>query len=125
MIGYNASNRKTGTGTSAPFSIEVVRLNSPNGGETFQSGQNFDIRWSTHGTKRPVNSIRLAYTKDGGITWNSIDKVPADPESFGWRVPSVREPKTMCKVKISLLDEKGLVVGSDISNGYFTIQPAP
>jgi hypothetical protein len=34
-------------------------------------------------------------------------------------------PKTKCKVKVVLRDQKGVIQGSDMSDGVFTIQPGP
>jgi hypothetical protein len=82
VSGYNASNVKVGTDVSdAPFTIEVVRLISPNGGgNALVSGNTYTITWDTPGlTKSDVASVKLLLTTDGGSTWNVIDTVTGNP----------------------------------------------
>ena len=97
---------------------------SPNGGETLTSGQSWMITWDTYATSRPVRSVRLLYTKDYEAHWETIMSMPDNYGSWSWRVPSVRERKDACKVKIELRDADG-VVAEDKSLGYFKIDPAP
>jgi len=125
VIGYNANNIKVGADRSdGPFTIEVVKLNTPNGGETLTSGTSYTITWTTNSTKKPVSKVILSYTKDGGMTWKVIDKLTSNDGTYGWTVPSVLSPKTKCKVKVVLKDSAGNTVGSDASDMWFTIAPA-
>jgi hypothetical protein len=127
VIGYNGSNTKVGKDISdAPFTIEVVKLTSPNGGETLTSGDSLSITWTTNDTKNPVEKVILFYTKNGGVTWKPITTITdSNPGSFDWTVPTVIKEKTTCKVKVILKDANDKIVGSDISDYYFVIQPAP
>jgi hypothetical protein len=50
---------------------------------------------------------------------------PSDDRSFIWTVPPVTKAKTKCKVKIVLKDINDRTVGSDVSDGFFTILPSP
>ncbi|MGQ9854168.1 MAG: hypothetical protein ACUVTG_12315, partial [Candidatus Oleimicrobiaceae bacterium] len=45
--------------------------------------------------------------------------------SYTWTPPVVSAPQTNCKVKVLLKDSSDKTVGSDISDGYFTIIPPP
>jgi uncharacterized delta-60 repeat protein len=122
VIGYDSSGIKIGGDISdAPFTIEVVKLESPNGGVTYTSGDPLTITWTTNGTKRDVAKVKLYYTKDGGTTWNKITREDGNPGSYQWQVPCVKKDKASYKVKVILLDESGNIVGEDVSNGYFTI----
>jgi len=130
VIGYNASGKQVGSDRSGlPFAIEVVELTSPNGGETLTSGAAYNIAWTIHDTTDPINQVVLFYTKNGGQTWNLVATLPAGTYSPGsysypWTVPSVGTVrKTKCKVKVVLKNAKGATRGSDLSDGYFTIQP--
>jgi hypothetical protein len=74
--------------------------------------------------------VKLLYTKDGGTTWKVIDNdLLANPGQFVWNVPLVNAPRGKCKIKLILLDSLdslgGMHTGSDATDGYFTIQPAP
>jgi hypothetical protein len=120
---YDSSGAKIGADRSdAPFTIEVVKLTSPNGGDTLTSGDIHTVTWATNNTKNPVAKVKLYYTKDGGSTWNSIFTFrDTNPGSYDWQVPCVRNDKASCKVKVTLFDDSGNIVGEDASNGYFTI----
>jgi C1A family cysteine protease len=111
--------------SDARFSIEVVELTSPNGGEPVPSGGSWEITWTTNVPKNPVASVKLYYTMDNGLTWKTIPAPPDNTGSYLWSVPGVTKDKTKCKVKVILKDTKGNVVGSDVSASTFTITPNP
>jgi hypothetical protein len=124
VVGFNASGIKVGEDQSdSTFTIEVVKLTSPDGGETLTSGSTHTITWRTNATIRPVASAKLFRTMNGGSTWTLIKTLTGNPGSYNWKVPSVTVPKTQCKVKVVLRDSGGVTVGSDISDAFFTIQP--
>jgi hypothetical protein len=124
IIGYDISGILLDNDDSdSTFTIEVVRVTSPNGGETFVSGNVHAITWQTNGTIRPVAKTELYYTNDSGSTWKLITTLEANPESYTWKIPSVKWEKTKCKAKVILKDASGKIIGRDSSNKYFTIQP--
>jgi len=124
VIGYDDSEEKVATDESnSAFTIAVVEVTSPNGGETLLSGTPYAIEWETYGTKKPVTKVVLKYTKNGGKTWNKIQILGGNPGLYDWTVPGVPKTKSKCKVKVVLKDAKGNTVGSDTSDGYFTIEP--
>jgi hypothetical protein len=127
VVGFNASGAAVGRDQSdAPFTIEVLRLTSPNGGEPpITSGGQHTITWTANATVAEVHHIVLSYTLNNGLSWKKIDTAgdSADDGSFIWNVPDVANPKENCKVKIVLKDGFGNTVGSDASDGVFTIQP--
>jgi hypothetical protein len=102
----------------------VVRLTAPNGGEVLYPGQVVPILWETHGTKRTVAEVRVYFTKDGERTWDPIGVVPDNPESYdNWTVPAVSRTRRKCKVKVVLVDERGLRLGADTSDAFCVIEP--
>jgi TolB protein len=124
VIGNNALGGSVGQDISnGPFTIEVVKLTSPNGGETWKSGTIHAITWTTNGTASTVAKCRLRYTKDGGTTWITIKTRPDNPGSYNWTVPPVAGVKKKCKVKVILFDSLGNQLGTDVSNSKFTITP--
>ena len=125
VIGYDGSDKKVGADTSdEPFTIEVVRVTSPDGGETLTSGDPQTITWTTHETKKDVERVTLLYTKNGAKRWNKIATLNGNPGSYDeWTVPDVPKTKSKCKVKVVLKDVNGKTVGRDRSDGYFTIGP--
>jgi hypothetical protein len=121
VIGYDSNGTPIGEGISnKPFTIEVVRVTSPNGGETLTSGNTLTIQWKTNKTIRPVAKTVLKYTTDGS-TWKKIKTLTDNPESFNWKVPA--ESSTKCKVKVILKDASGVNIGTDVSDKVFKIQP--
>jgi hypothetical protein len=122
--GYDSNGVKKTSVISKPFTIEVVKLSSPDGGETLTSNTTWPITWNTGATKTPVAKIILKYTKNGGRTWKVITRITgSDPGTYDWNIPVVSKEKSKCRVKIILQDANGKVVGSDISDNYFTISP--
>ena len=120
----NSSGAQIGADASdAPFTIEVVRLDNPNGGESLTSEATATIRWTTNATVRSVAKVKLLYTIDGGTTWKAITTVTGDPGSVPWTVPTVNAEKTNCKVRVILQDSAGASLGKDNSDLKFTIHP--
>ena len=121
VIGYNAGGAMITEDTSdRPFTIEVVRVMSPNGGETLTSGRTWTIKWVTNKTIRPVAKTVLQYTTDG-TNWVPIKTLTGNPGNYTWTIPNVSF--TTCKVKVILKDAGGTKVGTDTSNKNFTIGP--
>jgi hypothetical protein len=121
VIGYDSNSVKVGEDISdKPFTIEVVRVTSLNGGETLKSGDKVTIQWITNRTIRPVAKTVLKYTTNRS-TWNAIKTLTGNPGSFNWKVPAASSTK--CKVKVILKDESGTNIGTDTSDKVFTIQP--
>jgi hypothetical protein len=116
VIGYDAGGAMITEDTSdKPFTIEVVRVMSPNGGETLTSGTKWTIKWQTNKTINPVTNVTATNGTHGAKT------LTGNPGSYNWTVPSVSSTK--CKVKVILKDAGGTKVGTDTSNKNFTIGP--
>jgi hypothetical protein len=122
--GNDNSGLQIGTDKSDKlFSIEVVKLTSPNGGEIVTSGTTSTITWQTNGTIRPVREVKLYYSTNGGVTWKLIATLGGNPGSYIWTVPSVTKVTNRCRVKLELKDGSAKTIGIDSTDGYFTIQP--
>lgn len=129
VTGYNLFYKKVGRDRSnSRFKIEVMGITSPSGGEILTSDDPvlFPITWDTHLTKKPVAKAEVFYTKDGGASWSRIALIKgSNPGLFSWRIPIVRQTKTRCRIKVVLKDAAGYRLATDISPGYFTINPLP
>jgi len=135
VVGYKANGVSVGSDLSdAPFTIEVIKLTSPDGGNKLYSEATEILTWRVNATKEEVASVKLSYTRNNGITWlpietlrppittpNSIMGPVWPPTSYEWTVPPVPATKSKCKVKIVLKSAKGVTLGSDMSDGVFTI----
>ena len=122
--GYDSKSRLLSADRSrAPFTIEVVKLTAPYGGQTLTSNASFEVTWTTNQTVRDVHSVNILYTIDGGATWKPAGKVDANPGTYQWTAPHVAVAKTKCNVKVVLKDQHGVPVGSDTGSAFFAIQP--
>jgi C1A family cysteine protease len=118
--GYDEYNRLVSYDRSdQPFKIEIVRLNSPNGGTAVAPGGTFRVSWTTHATKNPVAKAKVYFTKDGGTTWKLVDTLEGDPSYYDWWVPNVNSNR--CKVRVVLKDIYGETIGKDSNEGVFPI----
>jgi hypothetical protein len=72
---------------------------------------------------RHYTSGVLSYSLDNGTTWKAIPATISGTDTFFDWIPSVTKTKTKCKVKLILKDASGKKVGTDISDGVFTINP--
>ena len=92
-----------------------IRVNSPNGGETWQAGSTQNIQWSS----TYVTNIKIEYSADNGINYSTIiASTPASAGQYSWVVPN--NPSTNCKIRIS--NSSNLTV-YDVSDAVFTISP--
>ena len=120
--GYDGSGGKLGSDVSdAPFTISVVNVTSPNGGEIVDAGSIIDVTWSTD-TSVPVSLTKLIYTTDDGITWNLMAGSPisGNPGTYQWTVPQISSSR--CRVKVVLLKADDTMAATDKGNANFTIR---
>ena len=124
VIGFNSSGTKVGEYVSSfPFTMEVVKVVSPQNGETLKSGDIRTITWQTNGTVKPVTSVKLSYSTDGGISWITMKTLKSNTGTYDWIVPTVSNLSTGCKVKVVLKSAGETTVGNAVSSGVFTIHP--
>lgn len=124
VTGFDAANAVVGTDQSnAVITIEVVRLTSPNGGESLASGATQAITWTNNATRFPVGRVRLAYSLNGGRTWRTITTIIGNPGTFDWTVPTVTTANPNFKVRVILLRTSTVNLGQDVSDNVFTVHP--
>lgn len=88
----------------------------PAGGEELQAGTTENITWTSVG----ITSVKIEFTSNNGLTWNSIHSNYSNTGSYSWNVPNVAS--TQCKIKISDATDESMYAES---GNTFTIQPAP
>jgi hypothetical protein len=99
----------------APFTITppFVQVDSPNGGEVWETGITKSITWSFLG----IDRVSIEYSLDNGSTWNMIsNNAAASARSISWKVPDTVSEN--CLVRISDASNASL---SDVSDGVFKI----
>ena len=131
VIGYDAARtKKIGSDTSdATFTIEVVTVISPNGGEVFHAGEDKTMEWRACSD---AVKFDLKLSLDNGATWYFLDDgdTPGVIEgkgvtgtTFTTKIlpPSTGNKKT-CLLKVIAYNAEGKQIGSDTSDKPFTIE---
>ncbi len=111
----DAANPDVFDASDAVFTIfipQALAVTSPNGGESWTTGESHDITWSSAGA---VGSIAIDYSTDNGSSWTAVAAGEANDGNFAWTVPDI--PSTTCLVRVS--DEDG--DPADQSDSAFTI----
>ena len=97
----------TNSGTALDLSPPLVALDSPNGGESWETGSVQDILW-TATDNFGVTAIDLAYSTDGGATWpQTIDTGLANSGSYSWTVPDLDNASV--RIRVTAHDAAGFV----------------
>jgi hypothetical protein len=121
VIGYNGQGVKVATDTSAQsFVINHVRLDSHNGGQLLDAGGTETVTWTTR-EGLAATTAKVYYSIDKGMTWIYSGQTSAGAGSYAWQVPSIKKPKSTCRVKVTLFNGSTRV-GSDKSDGNFTVR---
>ena len=94
--------------------VKSITLTSPIGGEVWDANTSKTITWAAVG----VTDVKLEFTTNNGLTWNTIQNSIPNTGSFSWAVPNTQS--TQCKVRVS--DVSGSP--SYESPSTFTIKPA-
>ncbi|RZN36772.1 MAG: hypothetical protein EF813_06335 [Methanosarcinales archaeon] len=95
----------------------VVTVNSPDGGENWKAGTAEEIRW-TATDNVGVTSVDIAYSTDGGATYQMITTGISDSGAYNWTIPNTASGT--CLVKVIAHDAAGNA-GEGVSDAAFTI----
>jgi hypothetical protein len=101
---------------SGPTKVTVL---SPNGGEVLPGGSTFTITWSAPAA---AISFSLQYSLNSGKSWQAVSSRKVTGTSYNWKVPKVSSNQTGCFVRVTGYNSGGHVVGTDQSDGPFTIE---
>jgi hypothetical protein len=79
--------------------VPAAHIVEPAGGEVLLNGATQVIRWNATDTNNAaLANVDLAYSLDGGTTWNAIANAIADSGSFNWVVPAGTSSSAMVRV---------------------------
>jgi len=79
--------------------VPAAHIVEPAGGEVLLNGATQVIRWNATDTNdAALANVDLAYSLDGGTTWNAIANAIADSGSFNWVVPAGASTSAMVRV---------------------------
>lgn len=95
------------------YSQATIQLTSPNGEESWKSGSNQSITWSSSG----ITNIKIEYSIDNGTSWNLVTaSTAANTGNYLWSVPNLSSTQT--RVRISDAVNSAI---NDISDNVFII----
>jgi PKD repeat protein len=111
---------ETSSGSFTIFNgVVSIVLESPNGGETFNVGGTFKVRYNYNGGYSP---IMLTFSSDSGLTWQPIeDAIISKPGENVYSTNIPYDASTSDNCLVSVADDRGNV---DVSNAVFAIAPA-
>jgi|GEM_PF-3449012 len=69
--------------SDAPFEITGVRLNSPNGGQSWALGSSQTVSWTAHGL---TGELKLVLWKDGVLVGRIVNGLAPTSGSYSWTV---------------------------------------
>ncbi len=101
---------------------DPIAVISPNGGESFQTGQKVTIRWTADSLLGPFS---FYYSIDNGSSWKLYSTPNAGSNSYPWTVPALKTRTDRASVKVESFEATADPRLFDVSNGTFTIQAAP
>jgi|GEM_PF-1141504 len=102
--------------SASAFTISLLKLTSPNGGEDIQVGKTWTITWVN---SDDISKIMLEYSKDN-INWNPITSQPVDASQgqYSWDVSGISCSKTNY-IRISDFADSRIY---DINDANFTLK---
>ena len=123
VTGFDGEGRRVDFDRSdSSFVLHVVELTHPLG-QYLEGGTAFTVKWHTFGTVAPVRSTALAFSRDGGATWEKLAELPGNPGSWVWRVPQLHTAEGVIRVRLK--DRAGKSVGHDENDRFFRIYLKP
>jgi hypothetical protein len=104
--------------SDAVFTIsrDSIVVTSPNGGETWYTGSNHNITWTSNGTS---GNVHIEYSTNNGSAWSDVIVSTTDDGTHPWTIPDASSDS--CLVRVS--DTDGDPV--DTSDAVFTIPNNP
>ncbi|HEY0377028.1 MAG TPA: hypothetical protein VGC87_08730 [Pyrinomonadaceae bacterium] len=100
-----------------PLTLQVL---APNGGETFQPGQQVNVAWQSTGAV----SHEVKFSRDGGLTFIDISpQLSGAAQNFFWTVPN--QPTTQGRIRVAARDALSNRVTDDSNFGFTVAPPAP
>lgn len=86
--------------------MPFVRVNAPNGGESWVAGSTRNITWTTNN----VFNVRIEYSLDNGAAWTTLSaSTPASVGTYAWTLPNVSSTQARVRVSDIATDRKSVV----------------
>jgi hypothetical protein len=108
----------------APFTVDVADIVSPTVGASFDAGDETAITWNTNATVRPVHSVDLSFSSDGGANWRVVQSLTGSYRTYPWHVPGVGVSSSNCMIKAVFRDVNGAAVAEATSRPFSISAPS-
>ncbi|MFH0733773.1 MAG: T9SS type A sorting domain-containing protein [bacterium] len=96
------------------FSINLVYVIFPDGGQSFVVNSDQNVKWVSHNS---VANIKLEYTTTNGTSWVVVqNSIPAAPQQYLWTIPNT--PTSQGLVRVTSTVNSAV---TDVSNSQFSI----
>jgi photosystem II stability/assembly factor-like uncharacterized protein len=93
--------------------LPTISLLSPNGGENWRAGKNYNITWISSN----ITNVKIEFTTNNGISWSTVsNSTPASGGVYSWTVPNISAPVS----KIKIADASNALL-ADTSDNSFNI----
>lgn len=79
----------------------LLELSSPNGGESYYSGETVNILWAATDTNLGPESIELWYSLNSGVDYASITEAMANTGSYAWELPAIQSLAAKVQIQVS------------------------
>lgn len=93
-LNSSLTSKSTSVFSITPVTSSIT-VTSPNGGETFYTGNSYYINWSSAG----VNNVKIEYTLNGLVWLPVTTSTPASNGFYYWNVPAT--PSANARIRIS------------------------
>ncbi|MFH1676722.1 MAG: hypothetical protein ABIC40_06820, partial [bacterium] len=105
--------------SQSPFTIELpsnqILVTSPNGGETFNTGDPMTITWIGDPT---IDNVKIEISLNAGAEFSTVIESTPNDSSYDWPSIPPNDASDSCRIKISDVDNSSVY---DISDDNFTI----
>ena len=105
--------------SAAPFAIDVIALQTPNGGEIIVSGTTYSILW-TERYAPAATQAALWFQEDVGLPWQPLGTVSSGGR-YDWAIPNLSTALLTARIGLFIYDGSGTVLLSDVSDAPFTL----
>lgn len=102
-----------------------ITVTSPNGGENWKVGQQYNITWTTSGATEGYKISLIGFLKEGAVKYSAMVYPDVDPSSG---VYAITVPSTLVsgnyKIGIDMVSPSKEIISEEFSDNYFTISPS-
>ncbi|MCK5832922.1 T9SS type A sorting domain-containing protein [bacterium] len=95
----------------------IITVLTPNGGDSYVWDDPIDITWTSLDL---TGNVKIEYSMDGGVVWNSITGTTLDDGAYAWIAPHITSEIILFKISSVIFPTV-----FDVSDGFTEIVPEP